>query len=82
MKVLYDYQDNKTFTVSDDEFDYADRQIQEAYKLLKHLPNILPSIVFGNHSDWIYRSDEDYSELIKKRTKELDAILKNNLESS
>ena len=82
MKTLYDYQDNKIFTVSDDEYANADGQIREAYKLLKHLPNIFPSIVFGNHSDWIYRSDEDYSELIKKRTKELDAILKNNLEIS
>lgn len=82
MKTLYDHQDNEIFTVSYDDFDYANGQIKEAYKLLKHLPNIVPSIVFNNHSDWIYRSDEDYSELIKKRTKELDAILKNNLETS
>lgn len=81
MKTIYDKVTNSTFTVSDEEFESIEEQYCRAKIALKSYPNIIPHIVFNFHIDWIYKSDEDYSELIDKRNKELDAILNSKLDS-
>ena len=75
MKKLYDAALHEIFEVTEDEFRQADLQFRKASELLASFSYVIPVKIFGEHFNWIYKSDEDYSDMIAKRTKQLDALL-------
>ena len=75
MRKLYDVALNEIFEVTEDEFRKADLQFRKATELLASFPYVIPCKIFGEHFNWIYKSDEDYSDEIAKRTKQLNALL-------